>query len=605
MAPKRLPVTTLLLLLLSSFLALPTRADDKSAVDAIFKAAGAYTSGGSLTPVCKRGGITCENERVVQIEFSQCADPPAPTMLDGTLHSALGSLGSLRALNLSCNSLRGAIPSTLTKLQHLTALDLSFNRLRTRVPRHLFRIPAVHTLRLRNAGLLGWLPRKPRSFSHTLRHVDLAHNRILDLSFNRFTSTIPAGLTTLHSMVNLRLAGNRIGGVIPAGLTHMTWLQVIDLSRNQLRTRIPAAILSMRSLEQLHLQHNYLHGTFPRTPVALSHSIKHLDVSHNGLSGLLPTMLQNLGNLTHLNVAWNGLDGTVPTTLNNLPLRHLDLSHNAFNGSLGVTAQDALYGQSNRFDGVVAAAFAEGNKGSSEVPGTQARSRPFSTARQCWTYRTTSRILSPPAPCPKPHARNNILTGLPSQTPLPSSPPFSPPTFPPPPLPHPPSPPCPANPPGALPTLVNCPAVLDLSNNGLQGELTAAMLAPCVDAAPLTDLDLSSNKFTGPIPAALSQLRFLHRLNLSRNAFFGTISSGFGEVCLLRDFDLSYNRLEGIISGNLGDSLALKTVALGGNRLVWEVPYCLRKFPVASFRPDNWQLCGTPLPACVPAEAMM
>ncbi|CAI5952263.1 unnamed protein product [Closterium sp. NIES-65] len=518
MAPKRLPVTTLLLLLLSSFLALPTRADDKSAVDAIFKAAGAYTSGGSLPPVCERGGITCENERVVQIEFSQCADPPAPTMLDGTLHSALGSLGSLRALNLSCNSLRGAIPSTLTKLQHLTALDLSFNRLRTRVPRHLFRIPAVHTLRLRNAGLLGWLPRKPRSFSHTLRHVDLAHNRI----FNRFTGTIPAGLTTLHSMVNLRLAGNRIGGVIPAGLTHMTWLQVMDLSRNQLRTRIPAAILSMRSLEQLHLQHNYLHGTFPRTPVALSHSIKHLDVSHNGLSGLLPTMLQNLGNLTHLNVAWNGLDGTVPTTLNNLPLRHLDLSHNAFKGSLGVTAQDALYGQSNRFDGVVAAAFAEGNKGSS-----------------------------------------------------------------------------------ALPTLVNCPAVLDISNNGLQGELTAAMLAPCVDAAPLTDLDLSSNKFTGPIPAALSQLRFLHCLNLSQYAFFGTISSGFGELCLLRDFDLSYNRLEGIISGNLGDSLALKTVALGGNRLVWEVPYCLRKFPVASFRPDNWQLCGTPLPACVPAEAMM
>ncbi|CAI7778156.1 unnamed protein product [Closterium sp. NIES-53] len=541
MASKRLPFTTLLLLLLSSFLVLPTRADDKSAVDAIFEAAGAYTSGGSLPPVCERGGITCENDRVVQIEFSQCADPPAPAMLDGTLHSALGSLGSLRALNFSCNSLRGAIPSTLTKLQHLTALDLSFNRLRTRVPRYLFRIPAVHTLRLRNAGLLGWLPRKPRSFSHTLRHVDLAHNRMwgslpravrnmrklesldvsfnrlsssipkslsrikslrsLDLSFNRFTGTIPAGLTTLHSMVNLRLAGNRIGGVIPAGLTHMTGLQVMDLSRNQLRKRIPSAILSMRSLEQLHLHHNYLRGTFPRTPVALSHSIKHLDVSHNRLSGLLPTMLQNLGNLTHLNVAWNGLDGTVPTTLNALPLRHLDVSHNAFNGSLGVTAQDALYGQSNRFDGVVAAAFADGGRAPLKVLDLSYNLLTALNPFRNWNL--TERIIL---------SHNSIQQTLPVHF------------------------------------LVDDAATggtrakhLDLSFN-----LIGSTLQPLSTLTALTSLDLTGNQLTGGVPTWVSKLTRLRRLHLGENQLGGTLPVElFAPASALQHVDVSGNALSG------------------------------------------------------------
>ncbi|CAI7778155.1 unnamed protein product [Closterium sp. NIES-53] len=165
--------------------------------------------------------------------------------------------------------------------------------------------------------------------------------------------------------------------------------------------------------------------------------------------------------------------------------------------------------------------------------------------------------------------------------------------------------PCSANPPGALPILVNCPAVLDLSNNGLQGELTAAMMAPCVDAAPLTDLDLSSNKFSGPIPTALTQLLFLHRLNLSRNAFSDSIPRGFTALAALRDLDLSQNRLEGTLSPDLGNNLALKTVALGGNGLSGQIPHWLSKFPVESFRPDNWQLCDPPLPACVPAVAMM
>ncbi|CAI7887520.1 unnamed protein product [Closterium sp. NIES-53] len=742
MASKHLPSATLLLLLLS-FLVLHTRADDKAAVDTIFKAAGAYTSGGSLPPVCERAGITCENERVVQIKFSQCADPPAPAMLDGTLHSALGSLGSLRALNFSCNSLRGTIPSTLTKLQHLTALDLSFNLLRTRVPRHLFRIPAVHTLRLRNAGLFGGLPvTKRKNFSCALRHVDLAHNRLwgslprslarmrkresldvsfnrlsstipksfsrigslqsldlsfnrlsstipkflsritslrsLDLSFNRFSGKLPAGLTAQRSMVSLRMAGNHFKGVIPARLSRMTQLKVMDLSRNQLRKRIPAAILKMQSLEDL-------------------------------LSGLLPTMLQNLGNLTHLNVAWNGLDGTVPTTLNNLPLRHLDLSHNGFNGMLGVTARDALYGQSNRFDGVVAAAFADGGRAPLKVVdpsynlltalnpfrnwnlteriiishnsiqqtvpshflvddavahGTRAKHldlsfnqiggtlEPLSTLTALtsldltgnqltggvptWVSKLTRlqrlhlkepagrgsargavrwelatargrqqqqplRILEGPkavtlllrATCMEQHLHDQITADLPSPNSL----------FCHPPVPPPPSSPISPPPPGALLDLTRCPAVLNLSNNALEGALPATMGTAC--QSTLTDLDLSRNKFTGDIPTPLTRIRFLHRLNLSRNAFSDTIPICFGARRALRDLDLSYNLLEGWIPRDLGTHLAFKSVALGGNQLSGQIHYLLKNFPVASFRPDNWQLCDPPLPACAPEVIMI
>ncbi|CAI5482092.1 unnamed protein product [Closterium sp. Yama58-4] len=650
--------------------------DDTSAVNAIFKAAGAYTSGGSLPPVCERAGITCENERMVRIEFSQCSDPPAPARLDGTLHWALGSLGSLRALNFSCNSLRGAIPSTLTKLQHLTALDLSFNRLRTRVPRRLFRIPALHTLRLRNAGLLGGpspllclpatakeefltraaacrpraqppvgLPaqvhgqnaqaREPRCELQPpqQQHPQILLNRLsctipksllsritslqsLDLSFNHFSGRLPAGLMAQRSMVRLRMAGNRFSDVIPAGLRGMTQIRVMDLSRNQLRKGIPAGILKMQSLEELRLHHNSLSGAFPSTPDSLSHSISYLDVSHNQLSGLLPTTLQNLGNLTHLNVAWNSLEGTVPTALNALPLRHLDLSHNGFNGSLGMTARDALYGRSNRFDGMVAAAFADGNRAPQKtVPwhflvddavagGTHAKHldlsfnqiggtlEPLSTLTALTSLDLTGNQLTGGVPTwvsaltrlRRLHLGANQLGGaLPAELFAGSS------------LQH--VDISSNGHSGALPDLARCPAVPNLSNNALEGALPLTMGTAC--QTTLTELDLSRNKFTGPIPTALTRIRFLHRINLSRNAFSGSIPNCFGARRALRELDLSDNLLEGRIPSDLGTHLALKSVALGGNLLSGQIHYRLRNFPVESFRPDNFQLCDAPLSACV------
>ncbi|CAI5534261.1 unnamed protein product [Closterium sp. Naga37s-1] len=156
---------------------------------------------------------------------------------------------------------------------------------------------------------------------------------------------------------------------------------------------------------------------------------------------------------------------------------------------------------------------------------------------------------------------------------------------------------------GALPDLARCPAVLNLSNNALEGALPATMGTAC--QSTLTELDLSRNKFTGDIPTPLTRIRFLHRLNLSRNAFSGTIPICFDARRALRDLDLSYNLLEGWIPRDLGTHLAFKSVALGGNQLFGQIHYLLKNFPVASFRPDNWQLCDPPLPACAPEVIMI
>ncbi|XP_056172678.1 LOW QUALITY PROTEIN: receptor-like protein 35 [Syzygium oleosum] len=116
-----------------------------------------------------------------------------------------------------------------------------------------------------------------------------------------------------------------------------------------------------------------------------------------------------------------------------------------------------------------------------------------------------------------------------------------------------------------------------------------------------TSIDFSSNRFGGPMPEALGDLRALYFLNLSHNVLSGPIPPSLGNIQQLESLDLSQNYLNGRIPVQLSDLNFLSFLNLSYNQLVGMIP--ARKqfltFSVGSFE-GNEGLCGFPLDKSYP-----
>lgn len=103
---------------------------------------------------------------------------------------------------------------------------------------------------------------------------------------------------------------------------------------------------------------NGLSGTLPTELEQLSFLIE-LDLDRNGIFGPIPASLGNLPSLQNLNLAKNNLSGIVPTSLGSLPdLRELHLNENNLDGDLPIGLADGttlreLWVQQNFFTGTL------------------------------------------------------------------------------------------------------------------------------------------------------------------------------------------------------------------------------------------------------------
>ncbi|KAB1209195.1 hypothetical protein CJ030_MR6G015621 [Morella rubra] len=109
---------------------------------------------------------------------------------------------------------------------------------------------------------------------------------------------------------------------------------------------------------------------------------------------------------------------------------------------------------------------------------------------------------------------------------------------------------------------------LYLQGNELSGEFPSSL----TQLTRLTRLDLSSNNFTGPIPFSVNNLTRLTGLLLENNGFSGTLPSITADLV---NFNVSNNMLNG------------------------SIPPTLQKFSASAFA-GNLDLCGKPLPPCIP-----
>ncbi|CAL2258585.1 unnamed protein product [Prunus armeniaca] len=197
--------------------------------------------------------------------------------------SFLGSLRSLRYLNLSDSKFAGIIPRQLGNLSSLRSLGL--------------RSKSYYWMKVEN---LQWL-----SGLSSLQNLDMSR---VDLSkasdWFQVTNTLPSMLVELHvSSCELNQ--------IPVGVANMTRLEVLNLRWNIIWGEISSSI-----------------GNFT--------SIVNLDLSANQLKGKIPNSLGNLCNLTVLGLSRNYFNGSVSEILGNLSrcssgeMESLKLSTNDF-----------------------------------------------------------------------------------------------------------------------------------------------------------------------------------------------------------------------------------------------------------------------------------
>lgn len=132
---------------------------------------------------------------------------------------------------------------------------------------------------------------------------------------------------------------------------------------------------------------------------------------------------------------------------------------------------------------------------------------------------------------------------------------------------------------------------LVLGNLGLEGPFPRG-LELC---SSMTTLDLSGNKFSGPLPERISdQLPYVTNLDLSNNSFSGGIPASIGNMTYLNTLALQHNQFDGRIPALLSNLSRLVSFSVAENSLSGPIPDSLRSFPPANFT-GNPRLCGPPL----------
>jgi len=219
--------------------------------------------------------------------------------LRGNISNSICNGTELAYLELDNNQLTGNIPSELGKCSSLSLLSLASNKLNGSMPGTISKLQKLVVLKLQNNSLTGPIP---DTFS--------AHLSILNLSQNSFSGGIPSGIFKLPKLSNLYLQDNKINGAIPISISSSKSLIELNLGDNALDGTIPT-MPSTVSTSLLNLSHNFLTGPIPSSINSLS-GLEILDLSHNKLSGEVPASLGSLPSLIQLVLSYNNLSGSLP-----------------------------------------------------------------------------------------------------------------------------------------------------------------------------------------------------------------------------------------------------------------------------------------------------
>ncbi|CAL8121417.1 unnamed protein product [Prunus armeniaca] len=269
--------------------------------------------------------------------------------LSGMLPQCLGNFSDdLILLLLGSNSFHGMMPQSYNNRSILRMIDVSHNQLQGQLSRSLANCVMLEYLVLSNNKFSGvfpiWLGTLPELKLLAMRHnrfngvigqcrtsVDFPKLRILDLSFNNFTSEIPALFpditvnksTYMYAEVGYKVNGFDVGRSVAYSITlaikgldlYYSKIQegfaAIDISSNKFEGKIPEFIGNITELRSLNISNNILTGSIPSSLGNLR-NLESLDLSQNKLSGQIPQQLKQLTFLETFDVSHNNLTGPIP-----------------------------------------------------------------------------------------------------------------------------------------------------------------------------------------------------------------------------------------------------------------------------------------------------
>lgn len=117
---------------------------------------------------------------------------------------------------------------------------------------------------------------------------------------------------TTHRIIQLTIFDGPLSGQIPAAVGDLPYLQMIDLNRlSHVTGLIPTSLGKLKNLTFLRLSYLNLTGPIPTSLGKLS-KLTFLDLSHNDLTGSIPSSLTSLNNLDAVLLNDNQLCGKIP-----------------------------------------------------------------------------------------------------------------------------------------------------------------------------------------------------------------------------------------------------------------------------------------------------
>ncbi|KAJ4910663.1 putative LRR receptor-like serine/threonine-protein kinase [Raphanus sativus] len=366
------------------------------------------------------------------------------------------------------------------------------------------------------------------------------HKRVTDLDLGglQFGGVISPFIGNLSFLISLNLTDNSFRGTIPQELGHLFRLQHLDMSFNFLRGGIPTSLFNCSRLLEFDLYSNHLGQGLPSELGSLSELVI-LDLGTNSLKGKLPVSLGNLTSLTRLSFAENSLEGEIPDTIARLTqMEFFELATNHFSGVFppaifNLSSLQYLNMFGNYFSGNLRPDFGK------FLPNLQG----LSVGQNCLTGAIPS-TLANISTLQYLGMDYNSLKGL------------IPPSF----------------------AKIRYLQELYLNKNSL-GNLSAGdleFLIALTNCTQLQNLDVSSNRLSGDLPASIVNLSMiLIEFDISKNFISGSIPRDIGNLIGLQTFWLSENLLKGPIPASFGKLLGLMGLSVHANRMSGEIPYSL------------------------------
>uniref|UniRef100_A0A7S2ERU3 Disease resistance R13L4/SHOC-2-like LRR domain-containing protein n=1 Tax=Trieres chinensis TaxID=1514140 RepID=A0A7S2ERU3_TRICV len=114
-----------------------------------------------------------------------------------------------------------------------------------------------------------------------------------------------------------------------------------------------------------------------------------------------------------------------------------------------------------------------------------------------------------------------------------------------------------------------------LENLELYGNDFIGTIPDMSNASALKRIDCFNNKLTGQFPSSLASISQIQIVHLKNNRLTGTLPENLGNLPLLSWLDVSNNNLVGTIPPSLGTITSLRDIRMGGNKIHGPVPESL------------------------------